>query len=115
MLVEVDLRNTGWAKVFSARPLVVTLSNGSDSVSAASTTLLSSIDSQATNSTTIAVELTAPQTAGDWSVELSAPDIHATTSTDARFAIHFVNADNGSQQWSASTARFATGTHITVE
>jgi hypothetical protein len=113
--LEVDLRNTGWAKLFSARPLVVTLSNGSERVSATSAVLLSSLEPQATSSQTIAVELTAPQTSGDWSVEICAPDIHATTSSDARFAIHFANADNGAQQWNATTARFSTGTHITVE
>lgn len=113
--VEVDLRNVGWARLFSARPLVVTLRSGNTSVSGSSTALLSSLDSQATTSRRFFVDVTAPPTVGDYTVELSAPDVHATTSADARFAIRFANADSGAQQWNATRAAFVTGTRITVE
>lgn len=110
--VEVALRNVGWAKVFSPRPLVVRLSGGGAHASQA---LLSSLPAQATTSTTVSVDVVMPMTAGDSALELAVPDVHATTSGDPRFAIRFANTDDGSQRWNATSATFATGTRITVE
>ncbi|MGV3623355.1 MAG: DUF4874 domain-containing protein [Archangium sp.] len=109
--VEVDLRNVGWAKLFSARPLMVKVGPST----ASSQLLLSSLASQATTSTTVSVDVALPSSPGTYAVELSAPDVHASTATDARFAIRFANADAGGQQWNATRAAFVTGTSITVE
>ena len=115
--VFVDLRNTGWAKLFSPCPLVITLQRGNELVTAASTTLLNTLGAQATSSSTIAIDLAIPANAtpGTYSVSLSAPDTFTTTATDARFSIRFANADPGAQQWNATAARFATGTSVIVE
>lgn len=109
--IEVDVRNVGWAKVFSARPLVVKVGSASGS----SEVLLSTLTAQATGTTTINVDVVMPTTAGQYAVELSVPDVHATTASDARFSIRFANADAGSQQWNATRAAFVTGTSITVQ
>lgn len=113
--VEVALRNVGWARLFSARPLVVRLSRGSTVVTAASAALLSALESQATGSTTVTIDVTAPTQPGDWAVEVAAPDVYPTTVGDVRFSIRFANADSGAQVWRAQTASFATGTKVTVE
>lgn len=115
--VTVELRNTGWAKLFSARPLVATFARGSETASGSSTALLSSLAAQATSSSTLAVDvpIAAGATAGSYALTLSAPDVHPRTSTDARFSIRFANADAGGQAWNATTARFATGTILVVE
>lgn len=109
--VEVDVRNVGWAKVFSARPLVVKAGVASGS----SQTLLSSLAAQASSSTTVGVDVVMPMVPGDYALELSVPDVHASTANDARFSIRFANADSGSQRWNAGRAAFVTGTSITVE
>jgi hypothetical protein len=106
VMVDVDLRNTGWARLFAARKLVVTLRN------------LGGLAPKATGSTRISVALPVPATAdkGDYDVLLSAPDVFALTASDARFAVRFANADNAGagQTWEAGAARFKAGTTLRV-
>lgn len=117
--VEVTLRNVGWAKLFSARPLVVNLQRrqGAARIEARSTVLLSSLAAQATASTSITVDVQIPSgaTPGDYDLSLGVPDVQPRNATDARFAVRFANADDGPQSWNATSARFATGTSIAVE
>jgi len=117
--VAVDLRNVGWARMFVARNLQVTLRNratGATLTAAAGD--LSALPEQATTSTRIKVQVVVPATAaaGTYDVLLSAPDAFAATHGDARFAVRFANADQAAlgQQWSASAGTFATGTSIAV-
>ena len=115
--VQVQLRNVGWARLFSARPLVVTLTRGTERHVGTSQTFLSTLPAQATAGSALDVDVVIPQgaSAGDYAVSLSVPDVHPTTSSDVRFSIRFANADSGAQQWNATSARFVTGTVLSVE
>jgi hypothetical protein len=119
VMVDVDLRNTGWARLFAARKLVVTLRHRSTgaTISAAAGNL-GGLAPKATGSTRISVALPVPATAdkGDYDVLLSAPDVFALTASDARFAVRFANADNAGagQTWEAGAARFKAGTTLRV-
>jgi hypothetical protein len=115
--VTVKLRNVGWARLFSARPLAVRLTQGAQVFTASSAQLLSSLPAQATGSSTFTVDVPIPAGAprGSYEVSLAAPDVFPRTRADARFAIRFANADAGAQAWSATSARFATGTSLVVE
>jgi Domain of unknown function (DUF4832)/Domain of unknown function (DUF4874) len=115
----VDLRNVGWARMFSPRKLVITLrhkTTGATLTGAAGD--LSTLASQASASTRISVTVPIPAGAqtGDYEVRLSAPDIFASTAGDARFAVRFANADNpgAAQFWDATTAAFKVGNSVTI-
>jgi hypothetical protein len=117
--VQVDLRNVGWAKVFTARRLVVTLRHRATGATLnASAGDLSALPSQAKASSRIEVAVPVPAGAatGDYDVQLSAPDIFPATAGDPRFAVRFANADQtgSGQAWDAATARFKAGTTLTV-
>ena len=113
LIASIDLRNVGWAKLFSKRPLVLSMVQGSTVYSAVSTVLLSSLPSQAASSTTLSVSITVPAGApkGDYQLQLSAPDIYPTTAGNAAFSIQFANTG----AYDATTGRFATGTKVAVQ
>jgi hypothetical protein len=117
--VEVDLRNIGWGRIFSPRPLVITLEKGNARLVGESETLLRSLDPQASSSTTISIEITVPEAAeaGDYAVLVSSPDVYATTRSMRAHAIRFANADRpeNSQLWNDERAHFETGATIAVE
>ena len=116
LAVNVNLRNTGWARMFSKRALVVTLRNKSTgALIAGSAGDLSSIASSAAVQISVNVSVPSGAAAGTYDVLLSAPDAWSTTASDPRFAVRFANADSGSQAWDASAARFSTGTSLTVQ
>ena len=116
---DVDARDVGWARIFSARKLVVTLRHKTNS---AARPIVGSggdarlLPSQATSSTRIAVNVTVPSdaTPGDYDVFLSMPDIWPATKDDARQAVRFANADGQGQSWDGANARFKSGTTLTV-
>ncbi len=115
----VDLRNVGWARMFTPRKLVVTLrhkTSGATITGAAGD--LSTLVSQASGSTRISVTVPIPAGAqtGDYDVLLSAPDIFTSTASDARFAVRFANADNpaAAQVWEAASARFVMGSTVRI-
>jgi hypothetical protein len=64
------------------------------------------------------VTLTVPTGAqpGDHDVWLGVPDAFAATQADPRFAVRFANADSADAQqgWSATQARFRTGSTVHV-
>ena len=118
----IDLRNVGWARLFSARKLVVTLeqtnSGGSGAVLVGAAGDLSTLPAQATSSSRIIVSVAIPSTAqsGDYDVLLSVPDVFAATAGDVRFAVRPANADDASvgQSWDGVSGRFKTGTRLSV-
>ena len=117
--VDVDLRNVGWARFFTARKLVVTLRHRSTGATiSASAGDLRTLAPQAAGSTRLSVGVSIPTGAalGDYDVYFSAPDIFTTTAADPRFAVRFANADNASvgQTWEAGAARFKVGTTLKV-
>jgi hypothetical protein len=114
--INVNLRNIGWARMFSKRALVVTLRNKSTGATiTGSAGNLSTVASGASAQITVNVSIPAGAAAGTYDVLLGAPDIWSTTASDPRFAVRFANADSGAQAWDASAARFSTGTSISVQ
>lgn len=114
--IDVNLRNTGWARLFSKRPVVVTLRNKSTGATiTGSGGNLSTIDPATAAKITVNVTIPAGSTAGDYEVQVSAPDVWPTTAGDARYAIRFANADSGGQAWDNSTGRFNTGATLKVQ
>ncbi|MGN6527584.1 MAG: DUF4832 domain-containing protein [Burkholderiaceae bacterium] len=120
LAVHVDLRNVGWARMFVARALVVTIRRrDTGETLAAGAGNLATLAPQATASTRIVVQLPIPAGAatGLYDVFASAPDAFAATQDDVRFSVRFANADQpaAGQSWDASTARLSTGTTVTVQ
>ena len=117
--VNVDLRNVGWARIFSARKLVATFINnatGERFGSAAGN--LQTMPPQAVASTrqTIAVPVPAGAAKGSYTLHLSAPDVFPATASNASFAVRFANADDAAkgQAWSAGSGLFKVGTQLVV-
>jgi hypothetical protein len=111
----VNLRNVGWARLYSARQLRVVLTNGSRTVTGLSNELLRQLPSQASAGSTFTVPVVLPTDAptGNWSVSIDMPDVYATTQANA-FKIRPANADTSTQGWDATTFRFKTGTVLAV-
>ena len=117
--VDVDLRNVGWGRFFTARKVEVTLRHRSTgALIKGSAGDLRNLVPQGTASSRISVPVAIPAGAatGDYDVYLSVPDIFSTTAGDARFAVRFANADNAAigQAWEAGAARFKIGTTLSV-
>ena len=121
MTVNVDLRNVGWSRIFSARKLTVTLRHKASgaTIDGTSTADTRTLAGQATSSTTVPVTLSISSNAamGDYDVYVGLPDAFTTTASNARFAVRFANADDASknQAWDASIGRFRTGTNLAVQ
>ena len=121
MTVNVDLRNVGWARIMSARKLVVTLVNKTTGAtfSGTATTDLRTLAPQASSSSLVTVNVAVPSTAatGAYDVLLSIPDIFPTTASDVRYSVRFANADNSgmNQAWNTSSGGFKAGTTVTVQ
>ncbi len=116
----VDLRNVGWARMFTPRKLVLTLRRQAVGATIAlEAGDLSTLPAQATVSSRIAIKVPIPKGAqvGAYDVRLSAPDVFASTAADPRFAVRFANADNPAlaQAWDPATASWATGSTLWVE
>ena len=117
--VDVDLRNVGWARLFTPRRLVVTLRHrDTGAMWSGEAGDLRDLPAQATLSTRLRVTIAMPADAdlGDCEVWLGVPDIFPATRGDPRFAVRFANASNadGQQVWSSSVGRFRTGTTVRV-
>ncbi len=120
MPVWVDLRNVGWARMFVARQLVVTLRHRTSGATIkASAGDLATMPAQAASSTRILVNVPIPRHAatGRYQLLLSAPDVFAGTRSDARFAVRFANAERADigQTWNARDATLSTGTVVQVK
>ncbi len=119
-LVQVELRNLGWSRIFSARKLTVTLRHRTTgaSLSASGGADLRTLAPQAATSTTIQIPVPIPASAatGEHDVLLGVPDLHATTAGDLRYAIQPANQDvpGKDQAWEPATARFRVGTRLEV-
>ena len=116
---DVDLRNVGWARLFTPRLLEVRLRHrdtGATWTAAAGD--LRELPPQAGASSRVRVTLTVPAGAqpGDHEVWLGVPDVFPATEGDPRFAVRFANADNADAQqaWSAPLGRFRTGSTVYV-
>jgi hypothetical protein len=125
--VEVMLRNTGWARAFGPRALVVSLVDGQTGREATRATgpLLASLEAQGTaaGSTAppatwkVAVTLPGDAAPGRYDLYLSMPDGFAATAGDPRFAMRPANADVPSrgQAWNEQSARYRAGTALALQ
>jgi hypothetical protein len=118
--VRVNMRNVGYSRLFSPRPLVVTLRNQSTGeLLTGSAEDLRFLTPQATSSTEKIVKVAIPSNAstGAYDIYLSVPDIYPGTKNDVRQAIRFANSDDAEkgQSWDAATARFKVGTTVMVQ
>jgi chitodextrinase len=118
--VEIDLRNVGWARIFTARRLVVTLRHiASGALITGNAGDMKLLPPRAASSTRIVVAVPIPAAAspGDYDVYVSMPDIWPATKDKADFAVRFANADDAAkgQAWEAANFRFKTGTMLTVQ
>jgi hypothetical protein len=114
--VNVNLHNVGWGRMFSKRPLVVTLRNKSTGATiTGSAGDLSTVAAGASGQFAVNVSIPSGAATGTYDVQISAPDIWSTTAADARYAVRFANADSGSQLWDATNARFTAGTTLSVQ
>lgn len=119
VLVQVDLRNVGWSRMFVDRPLEVRLKHRtSGAIIQASNGKLSKLAAQGQASSHIGVTVEVPANAatGTYDVLLASPDAFAKNRNDVRFAVRFANADRVSmgQQWNAAAATFSSGTSVKV-
>jgi hypothetical protein len=117
--INVDLRNVGWARMFSARQVVATFKHKvTGAVFQTSAGNLQTLPPQAAVSTRLTLNMAVPAgaAAGDYTLSLSVPDVFASTATDPRFSVRFANADDAAagQTWTASNASFITGTVLKV-
>jgi Domain of unknown function (DUF4832)/Domain of unknown function (DUF4874)/Carbohydrate binding module (family 6) len=117
--ISVDVRNVGWSRIFSNRPLVVTLKHvatGTPYRAAASN--LRDLGPQATASTRIELNVSIPADArpGEYQVTVSAPDAFTSLASDPRYSVRFANADNPQQgqAWDEAAGVFKTGTTVSV-
>lgn len=116
--VAVDLRDVGWARIFSARRLVITRKHRATGQTLNGTAGdARQWPSQATRSSTVNINVNIPSTAaaGSYDVFVSMPDHWPTTRDIAAYAVRFANADPAAQAWDPSSARFKTGTAVTVQ
>jgi len=118
VVVDVDMRNTGWARLFSQRSLIVHLRHKATGANlpAAGDVLLSVLPSQATSATRVRAVVPVPANApvGAYDVILSAPDVYEKTATDPRFAIQFANKVTSGQKWNAGEGSVTTGLEVQV-
>src|SRR5437588_1093356 len=115
--VQINLHNAGWARIFSARSLVVTLRNtSSGAVFSGGAGDMRLLPPQSAYPYLIVVPVTVPA-AGTYDVYVSMPDIWPGTKDKADYAVRFANADDSSkgQFWDAANFRFKTGTTLTVQ
>jgi hypothetical protein len=117
--LSVNLRNVGWARMFSDRALVVHARHkATGALITGKAGNLATLAPQATASTAVVVNLTIPADAatGDYDVFLSAPDVFPATAGDPRFSVRFANADNSGagQAWDSAAARFKLGSTLRV-
>jgi len=114
--VTVNLRNVGWARMFSKRPLVVTLRNKSTGATiTGSAGDLSTVAAGASGQFAVNVSIPSGAATGTYDVQISAPDIWSTTAADGRYAVRFANADSGAAVWDATNARFTAGTTLSIQ
>jgi hypothetical protein len=116
-LFVVNMRNTGWAGVFSPRRLMVRLDDGAGHViTGYSVGQLRQLPSQATVSSKmiVAVPIPASATAATYNVQLEMPDYFSSLATTRAFKIQPANTNSGGQTWDNTNGRWITGTTIAV-
>jgi hypothetical protein len=117
---DIALRNVGWSRIFSPRPLVIVLTHGATGIvfQGSSAFDVRQLPSQADTSTRMTVGLMLPTGApvGRYAVSVALPDIYAGTAADARQAVRFANADRPTigQVWNHELGNFDTGTSVAV-
>lgn len=107
---DVNMRNVGWARIYSQRRLHVNLVNGGTTIDCVSSTQLRELDPQATTSSLVRVNCAIPAGAptGSYAVSVKLPSAFSTTQTGP-FTIRPANTG-----WDAANFRLPSGTSVTV-
>jgi hypothetical protein len=118
--LNLEVKNTGWARLYNQRPLMVVLRNKATGVRvelAASGADARKWLSGATTSTTATVTVPVSAAAGDYEVLLALPDAATALRSDVRYSVRFANADStaANQAWEAAKAEFRIGTTVKVQ
>lgn len=111
---NVDMRNVGWSRIFSARRLQVRLMTPGGTLAASSMSYvdLRKLAPQMTANQKIPVQVVAPA-AGTYNVVLCIPDVWAKTAANARYYVRPGNAD-APGAWNGTTGCFSTATSVAV-
>lgn len=112
---DVNMRNVGWARIYSQRRLKVELVNGGTTIPCYSSTQLRELDPQAISSTLVRVSCDIPggTATGSYNVHLKMPSAFSTTQANP-YTIRPANSNSGGQVWDSTNYRFTTGTTVTV-
>jgi hypothetical protein len=117
--VDVDMRNVGWARVFSDRRVLVQLRDrvSGANLPAVTAQSLKTLPSQASSSSRLTAVVPVPPNApaGRYAVYLSVPDVYQSTASDPRFSITFANKWSSGQTWSAGEKAINTGLEVAVQ
>ncbi len=114
--VPVNLRNTGWARVFSHRLLYVTLKKSGASDIDCKAQPLSTLPSQATKTYSMTASCTIPggATPGVYNIYIKMPDANASIANRPEYMIQPANAAGSGASFDATARIWNTGQTITI-
>lgn len=115
LIVDVRMRNYGWARNFDQRRLHVLLVNGGTTIDCAASTQLRELDPQATSSSLVRVTCAIPAgtSVGSYSLSLKMPSPFSTTQANP-FTIRNANATGGGGSWDSTNYRWNTGIAVSI-
>jgi Domain of unknown function (DUF4832)/Domain of unknown function (DUF4874) len=119
MTLDFSVRNDGWARPYSARPMQIVLRHRASGDVLRLSGSGADIRNWLPNATHIgSLVVAVPDTAaaGDYDVHVALPDAAATLAADARYAIRPANADSSASGagWDATLGAFRLGSTLTV-
>lgn len=118
--LDFSIKNVGWARLYNARPLEITLRHrGSGQVLKLAAAGVDPRQWLPDSSKSVHAVVKLPQTAprGDYDILLGMPDAAPSLANDSRYAVRFANADDArrKQGWEAALGRFRLGGVLTVQ
>jgi Domain of unknown function (DUF4832)/Domain of unknown function (DUF4874) len=119
LTVDFSVRNEGWARPYSARPMQIVLrhrTSGDVLRLAGSGVDVRNWLPDATHTGSLVVAVPETTAAGDYDVHVALPDGAATLTADVRYAIRPANADSSATGagWDATLGAFRLGSVLTV-
>ena len=119
LTVDFSVRNEGWARPYSARPVQLVLrhrASGDVLRLAGSGVDVRSWLPDATHTGSLVVPIPESAATGDYDVHVALPDGADTLAADTRYAIRPANADDSAAgtRWDATLGAFGLGTTLTV-
>jgi hypothetical protein len=121
LALRLEVNNTGWARLYNARPVQVVLRNKTNGtrieLAATGADARRWLAGQTTASDINTAAVPANATPGEYEVLLALPDGAATLHADARYNVRFANRDDAAknQAWEAAKGEFRLGSSVTVQ